>query len=137
MPVCSFLITCYALPTTQAIFEHIVDFLPEVFYMQDDDDPDLQSASTRVLEYFALSDYPSESVPKIIEAFRTVSKSQSWHVRQKLLLILQIFWFHHIFSLSKERAQTLLDIITTEQLIDLQLEVRLPNLLVIYFLFIS
>ena len=104
----------------------ILPLLPSVFLMQDvNDDQDLQAMATHVLNIIASYPYPPDMVPVMIDKFvEILTESSSWHVRVKALPVLQVFFFKHLFMLSKEKTDKVMDVVSG-MLKDNQIEVIL------------
>jgi proteasome activator subunit 4 len=93
--------------------------------MQDmNDDHDLQTMASGVLNLIAQTSYPHSLVPQMVDAFAHIlTESNSWHIRMKALPILQVFFFKHLFLLQSEEVIRIMDVITN-LLMDTQIEVR-------------
>ncbi|CAI2164709.1 4841_t:CDS:10 [Funneliformis geosporum] len=103
----------------------ILPLLPSVFLMQDvNDDQDLQSMATHVLNIIASYPYPPDMIPMMIDKFvEILTESSSWHIRVKALPVLQVFFFKHLFMLSKEKTDKVMEVVS-KMLKDNQIEVR-------------
>ncbi|CAG8443048.1 10173_t:CDS:10 [Funneliformis mosseae] len=103
----------------------ILPLLPSVFQMQDvNDDQDLQSMATHVLNIIASYPYPPDMIPMMIDKFvEILTESSSWHIRVKALPVLQVFFFKHLFMLSKDKTDKVMDVVS-RMLKDSQIEVR-------------
>ncbi|KAI8578771.1 hypothetical protein K450DRAFT_245430 [Umbelopsis ramanniana AG] len=106
-------------------YPHVLRLLPELFHMQDiNDDHDLQTMASGVLNLIAQTSYPHSLVPHMVEAFAHIlTESDSWHIRMKALPILQVFFFKHLFLLKSSEVIRIMDVIT-DLLMDTQIEVR-------------
>lgn len=106
-------------------YPHILPLLPELFHMQDiNDDHDLQTMASGVLNLIAQTSYPPALVPQMVDAFAQIlTESNSWHIRMKALPILQVFFFKHLFLLQSSEVIRIMDVITN-LLMDTQIEVR-------------
>ncbi|KAK9764613.1 Proteasome activator BLM10 [Basidiobolus ranarum] len=105
------------------ILPYLIQLVPEMFYMQDDDDQELQKFATGALELLFQNNFPPEMLGEIIELFRTLLTSSSWHLRSKSLPVLQIFLFRNLFSIDEQSWKEVMDILI-KALLDSQLEVR-------------
>jgi proteasome activator subunit 4 len=106
-------------------YPHILPLLPELFHMQDiNDDHDLQTMASGVLNLIAQTSYPHTLVPQMVDTFAHIlTESNSWHIRMKALPILQVFFFKHLFLLQSSEVIRIMDVIT-DLLMDTQIEVR-------------
>ena len=111
----------------------ILPLLPSVFLMQDvNDDQDLQAMATHVLNIIASCPYPPDMIPMMIDKFvEILTESSSWHIRVKALPVLQVFFFKHLFMLSKDKTDKVMDAVSG-MLKDSQIEVSLTS----YFTFL-
>ena len=111
----------------------ILPLLPSVFQMQDvNDDQDLQSMATHVLNIIASYPYPPDMIPMMIDKFvEILTESSSWHIRVKALPVLQVFFFKHLFMLSKDKTDKVMDVVS-RMLKDSQIEVKF-NIMIIFF----
>jgi len=93
--------------------------------MQDiNDDQDLQNMATHVLNQIASYTYPSAIVHQMIDKFvEILTESPSWHVRVKALPVIQVFYFKHLFTLTKAEMIRVMDVVSG-MLMDMQIEVR-------------
>ncbi|CEJ03873.1 hypothetical protein RMCBS344292_17848 [Rhizopus microsporus] len=104
---------------------YVIPFLPKLFIMQEmNDDQDLQVMATRVLNLIAQMSYPPSMLPTLIDQFLTIlTTSTSWHIRIRVLPVLQVFFFKHLFAMSSEQLLRIMQIIS-RMLLDSQIEVR-------------
>ncbi|CAG8478849.1 9710_t:CDS:10, partial [Acaulospora colombiana] len=102
-----------------------IPLLPSVFLMQDvNDDQDLQSLATHVLNIIASFAYPPDMVPPMVKRFvEILTETPSWHIRVKALPVLQVFFFKHLFMLSEEEMIRVMDVVSG-MMKDTQIEVR-------------
>ncbi|KAI9594574.1 hypothetical protein BDF19DRAFT_466137 [Syncephalis fuscata] len=100
--------------------------LPEICRIQElSDRPDLQAQATNVLRHVISYPYPPDWTSKIVEQLtHLLTSSSSWHMRGRILPLLQGLYFNQLFLLEPSFAQTLLKHITAA-LQDTQVEVRL------------
>ena len=107
-------------------YPFIVPLLPEIFQMQDiNDDQDLQNMATHVLNQIASYTYPPAIVHQMIDKFvEILTESPSWHVRVKALPVVQVFYFKHLFTLTKAEMIKVMDVVSG-MLMDTQIEVRI------------
>jgi len=104
-------------------YPFIVPLLPEIFQMQDiNDDQDLQNMATHVLNQIASYTYPPAIVHQMIDKFvEILTESPSWHVRVKALPVVQVFYFKHLFTLTKAKVMD----VVSGMLMDTRIEVRI------------
>ncbi|EIE84146.1 hypothetical protein RO3G_08856 [Rhizopus delemar RA 99-880] len=104
---------------------YIIPFLPKLFVMQEmNDDQDLQVMATRVLNLVAQLSYPPSMLPDLIDQFLTIlTTSTSWHIRIRVLPVLQVFFFKHLFAMSSAQLLRIMEVIS-QMLLDTQIEVR-------------
>ncbi|KAJ3416755.1 hypothetical protein HDV05_000129 [Chytridiales sp. JEL 0842] len=105
--------------------------MPEVFKMINYDDNDLQQSLSAVLSVYPLTPHTQDLTPKVINLLLTSMANNSvspspdakWHVKTKLLPILQVFYFRHLHLISKEVGVHVLESVAA-MLEDPQIEVR-------------
>ncbi|ORY02341.1 hypothetical protein K493DRAFT_312115 [Basidiobolus meristosporus CBS 931.73] len=105
------------------LLPYLTRLVPEMFYMQDDDDQELQKFATGALELLFQNNLPPSMLREIIEMFRGLLKSPSWHLRSKSLPVVQIFLFRNLFGVDERSWREVIDMLV-EALLDPQLEVR-------------
>ncbi|RKP08827.1 hypothetical protein THASP1DRAFT_29379 [Thamnocephalis sphaerospora] len=103
----------------------ILQALPELFRMQDiNDDRDLQARATSVLRYVVNYPYPPAMTPRVANVLLCIiSESKSWHIRGRVLPLLQVFFFNQLFMLDRQQTGQMMERIVAV-LRDSQLEVR-------------
>jgi len=57
-----------------------------------------------------------------------LTESPSWHVRVKALPVIQVFYFKHLFTLTKAEMIKVMDVVSG-MLMDMQIEVRIYEML--------
>ncbi|CAJ0904050.1 1258_t:CDS:10 [Entrophospora sp. SA101] len=116
--------------TASGTYYLILPLLPSIFQMQDvNDDQDLQTVSTLVLNIIASFPYPPDMVPLIIDKFLEIlTESSSWRIRVKALPVLQIFFFKHLFMLNKREMIKVMNVVSG-MLKDNQIEEQFSKLL--------
>lgn len=98
--------------------------LPEIFAIQDTDDPDLQQIATQVVNFTGHFMYTIPMEPVMIQTLLKVLGSEnSWHVRIKVLPVLQVLFFRNLFLLPTSLMAVVVDQVLG-LLTDSQLEVR-------------
>ncbi|RCH96123.1 hypothetical protein CU098_001947, partial [Rhizopus stolonifer] len=104
---------------------YIAPFLNKIFVMQEmNDDQDLQIMATRVLNLIAQLSYPPTMLPGLIDQFLTIlTTSTSWHIRIRVLPVLQVFFFKHLFAMTGDQLLRIMKVIS-QMLLDTQIEVR-------------
>ncbi|KAF9423951.1 hypothetical protein BGZ94_008120 [Podila epigama] len=109
----------------QATYEVILPLIPELFYMQDvPDDQDLQQLASAVLLQLARFAFPEYKVPNVVDMFcKILQDSESWHVRNNVLPVLQIFFYTNLFSMDVQMMIRVMDAVSN-MLLDPQIEVR-------------
>ncbi|KAI9254007.1 hypothetical protein BY458DRAFT_521472 [Sporodiniella umbellata] len=107
------------------ILPYVPSFLPKIFVMQEmNDDQDLQVMATRVLNLIAQLSYPPNMLPGLIDQFLSIlTKSTSWHIRIRVLPILQVFFFKHLFAMTGSQPLRIMEVVS-QMLLDTQIEVR-------------
>ncbi|KAG8626543.1 hypothetical protein KVT40_005488 [Elsinoe batatas] len=110
----------------------LVPFFPEVFmqqllHMMDiKEDPELQSLAYHVFRHLPnIPHIPGKEDTDFIAALIRIGRtSTSWHQRLRILIVMQVMYFRHLFLMSRNHAQDLFDCVK-DMLHDTQLEVRL------------
>jgi len=94
--------------------------------MQDvPDDQDLQQLATLSLLQLARFAYPADMVPKVVDILcKTLKESDSWHVRNNVLPVVQIFFYTNLFSMDVQMMVRVMDAVSS-MLLDTQIEVSL------------
>lgn len=95
--------------------------------MQDiPDDQDLQQLATFSLLQLGRFVYPAGMVPMLVDMFcKILKESTSWHVRNNVLPVVQIFFYNNLFSMDVQMMVKVMDAVS-EMLLDPQIEVSLP-----------
>lgn len=92
------------------IYPFVVRLLPELMHMQDvQDNQELQRWAQVVLAAMAGLPYPGHLVSPVLEALLTQFKSSSWRTRLAVLPLLQVFFFHQLFSLSENQIRDVVE----------------------------
>lgn len=92
------------------IYPFIVRLLPELMHMQDlQDNQELQRWSQVVLAAMAGLPYPGHLVAPVLDAFLSQFQSSSWRTRLAVLPLLQVFFFHQLFSLSETQIREVVE----------------------------
>ncbi|KAG0312267.1 hypothetical protein BGZ99_009606 [Dissophora globulifera] len=109
----------------QATYGVVLPLIPELFQMQDiPDDQDLQQLATLTLLQLARFVYPAHLVATLVDLFcKILKQSTSWHVRNNVLPVLQIFFYTNLFSMDVDMMVKVMDAVS-EMLLDPQIEVR-------------
>ncbi|KAG0349377.1 hypothetical protein BG004_007004 [Podila humilis] len=109
----------------QATYPVVLPLVPEMFHMQDiPDDQDLQQLATLSLLQLARFVYPPSMVPEMVDMFCTILKSStSWHVRNNVLPVVQIFFYTNLYSMDVQMMVKVMDAVSG-MLFDPQIEVR-------------
>ncbi|KAL7748215.1 Proteasome activator BLM10 [Sorochytrium milnesiophthora] len=118
------LVSATLLYEPQGLYPIVVQLLPEVFAMLELDDQDLAKTAGVVILLLARFSYSPELVPLILERLGSImSNGRSWHARLRALPALQLFFYHHIFLMSDQQMQSVVDS-TLRTLLDSQVEIR-------------
>lgn len=109
----------------QVILPFVADYiLPETLYMRDvKEELDLMGAANSMLKYIGNAPYSPDLLPGMLNSIEKIARGRQWHHRQRLLGVIQIFYYRQLFALSKQDRQRLFDIVILS-LNDSQLEVR-------------
>ncbi|KAF9396493.1 hypothetical protein CPC16_001175 [Podila verticillata] len=109
----------------QATYGVVIPLVPELFHMQDiPDDQDLQQLATLSLLQLARFVYPPSMVPEMVDLFCTILRSStSWHVRNNVLPVVQIFFYTNLYSMDVQMMVKVMDAVSS-MLLDPQIEVR-------------
>ncbi|KAG0355172.1 hypothetical protein BGZ54_001264, partial [Gamsiella multidivaricata] len=109
----------------QATYGVVLPLIPELFQMQDiPDDQDLQQLATLSLLQLARFVYPATMVPEMVDMFcKILKESTSWHVRNNVLPVVQIFFYTNLFSMDVNMMVKVMDAVSG-MLLDPQIEVR-------------
>lgn len=92
------------------IYPFVVRLLPELMHMQDvQDNQELQRWAQVVLAALAGLPYPGHLVSPVLEALLAQFKSPSWRTRLAVLPLLQVFFFHQLFSLSEDQIRDVVE----------------------------
>ena len=92
------------------IYPFVVRLLPELMRMQDiQDNQELQRWAQVVLAAMAGLPYPGHLVSPVLDTLLSQFKSTSWRTRLAVLPLLQVFFFHQLFSLSESQIREVLD----------------------------
>jgi proteasome activator subunit 4 len=99
--------------------------LPETLYMMDvKEEVELMSSATSMLKYIGNAPFPPSLIPGMINAIERISsQGQQWHHRLRIMVVIQIFYFRQLFTLSNAERNRLFDVVII-LLNDPQLEVR-------------
>ncbi|KAI1320115.1 hypothetical protein EDD11_002087 [Mortierella claussenii] len=109
----------------QGTYGVVLPLIPELFHMQDiPDDQDLQQLATLTLLQLARFVYPADMVRSLVDLFcKLLKESSSWHVRNNVLPVVQIFFYTNLFSMDVEMMVKVMDAVSN-MLLDPQIEVR-------------
>ena len=109
----------------QATYGVVLPLIPELFQMQDiPDDQDLQQLATLTLLQLARFVYPASTVPTLVDLLcKILKESTSWHVRNNVLPVMQIFFYTNLFSMDVDMMVKVMDAVSG-MLLDPQIEVR-------------
>ncbi|KAF9586315.1 hypothetical protein BGW38_007062 [Lunasporangiospora selenospora] len=109
----------------KATYGVVIPLVAELFQMQDiPDDQDLQQLATVSLLQLGSFTYPASMVPMITNLFcKLLQGSTSWHIRNNVLPIVQIFFYTNLFSMDVELMVQVMDAVSS-MLLDPQIEVR-------------
>ncbi|KAF8964857.1 hypothetical protein BGZ46_000706 [Entomortierella lignicola] len=109
----------------QATYGVVLPLIPELFQMQDiPDDQDLQQLATLTLLQLARYVYPANKVSELVDIFcKILRESTSWHIRNNVLPIVQIFFYTNLFSMDVDMMVKVMDAVSG-MLLDPQIEVR-------------
>ncbi|KAF9918681.1 hypothetical protein BX616_006764 [Lobosporangium transversale] len=109
----------------QATYGVVLPLVPELFQMQDiPDDQDLQQLATFTLFRLARFAYPANIVPTMVDLFCNILKeSTSWHIRNNVLPVVQVFFYTNLFSMDLEMMLKVMNAVSS-MLLDPQIEVR-------------
>lgn len=92
------------------IYPFVVRLLPELMHMQDiQDNQELQRWAQVVLAAMAGLPYPGHLVSPVLDALLGLFKSTSWRTRLAVLPLLQVFFFHQLFSLSESQIKDVVE----------------------------
>jgi proteasome activator subunit 4 len=88
------------------VYPFVVRLLPELMHMQDiQDNQELQRWAQVVLAAMAGLPYPAHLVSPILQTLLGQFKSSSWRTRLATLPLLQVFFFHQLFTLSEDEIR--------------------------------
>ncbi|KAF9169581.1 hypothetical protein BGX20_010129 [Mortierella sp. AD010] len=109
----------------QATYGVVLPLIPELFQMQDiSDDQDLQQLATLTLLQLGRFVFPAKMVAEVVDIFcKVLRESTSWHVRNNVLPVLQIFFYTNLFSMNVDMVVKVMDSVSS-MLLDPQIEVR-------------
>ncbi|KAF9110857.1 hypothetical protein BGX27_005774 [Mortierella sp. AM989] len=109
----------------QATYGVVLPLIPELFQMQDiPDDQDLQQLATLTLLQLARFQYPANLVSEVVDIFcKILKESTSWHIRNNVLPVVQIFFYTNLFSMDVDMMVKVMDAVSS-MLLDPQIEVR-------------
>ena len=107
----------------QGVYPFVLPFLRFVFEVEDDEDSELQSLAASWLNLVSMLQFPSLLASEFCSALLDIIKTtDSWHIRVKVLPILQILYFKCLPELSPDQKKAvILDI--AHMLNDEQVEV--------------
>ncbi|KAJ3037851.1 hypothetical protein HDV00_001266 [Rhizophlyctis rosea] len=111
--------------------------MPEVFLMQDWEDQDLQKMAQSVASVYPQLPHTRQMIPQAIQMLVSVLRNDSngsnnggesattrrWHVKARVLPVLQVFFFKHLHLLSTDLTMVVMDTVSG-LLKDPQVEVR-------------
>ncbi|KAF9994804.1 hypothetical protein BGZ79_000402 [Entomortierella chlamydospora] len=109
----------------QATYGVVLPLIPELFQMQDiSDDQDLQQLATLTLLQLGRFVFPAKMVAEVVDIFcKVLRESTSWHIRNNVLPVLQIFFYTNLFSMNVDMVVKVMDSVSS-MLLDPQIEVR-------------
>ncbi|KAJ3050497.1 hypothetical protein HK097_008547 [Rhizophlyctis rosea] len=131
----------YRVAGTYPLIPHI---MPEVFMMQDWEDQDLQKMAQAVAAVYPTLPHPSQMIPQAVQMLLSVltyngngggeegriggnggtnARERRWHVKARVLPVLQVFYFKHLHLLEEGLAVEVLETVSG-LLRDPQVEVR-------------
>lgn len=98
------------------IYPFVVRLLPELMHMQDiQDNVELRNWAQVVLAAMAGLPYPVHLITPVLQAMLRLFKSESWRTRLAALPLLQVFFFHQLFSLTEVQIREV--VVTLQQLL--------------------
>lgn len=88
------------------------------------EDTELQDFNINILHMYAQIIYPQSMVETCInQLLDTISTTNSWHTKIRILPILQVFFFKHLFYISSEMKDKIINLLA-QTLQDSRIEVR-------------
>lgn len=99
--------------------------LPETLHMMDvKEEVELMSAATSMLKYIGNAPFTPDLIPGMLDAIERIgAEGRQWHHRLRIMVVIQIFYYRQLFTLSKQDRKRLFDVVIV-LLNDPQLEVR-------------
>ncbi|KAI8048198.1 hypothetical protein BDF22DRAFT_703922 [Syncephalis plumigaleata] len=96
------------------ILPYTLVLLPELLKMQElRDKEELYMQTTRLLYLIADYPYPPQWTPKIAHQLLDLLKhSTSWRIRNRILLLLQVFYFKQLFNLDASLSTSIIEQVT-------------------------
>ena len=92
------------------VYPFVERLLPELMHMQDiQDNQELQKWAQVVLAAMAALPYPAVLVPSVLDSLLELFRSPSWRTRLAVLPLLQVFFFHQLFTLTEEQISKVLE----------------------------
>src|SRR5579862_8736964 len=99
--------------------------LPETLHMMDvKEEVELMSGAASTLKYIGNAPFTPDLIPGMLDAMEKIaSEGRQWHHRLRIMVVIQVFYYRQLFTLSKQDRKRLFDVIIV-LLNDSQLEVR-------------
>lgn len=99
--------------------------LPETLHMMDvKEEVELMSSAASMLKYIGNAPFSPELIPGMLDAIEKIgAEGVQWHHRLRIMVVIQVFYYRQLFTLSKHDRKRLFDVVIV-LLNDPQLEVR-------------
>lgn len=93
-----------------SVYPFVQRLLPELMHMQDiQDNQELKKWAQGVLSAMASLPYPAHLVSPVLDSLLDLFKSSSWRTRLAVLPLLQVFFFHQLFTLTEDQISKVLN----------------------------
>jgi proteasome activator subunit 4 len=99
--------------------------LPETLHMMDvKEEVELMSSAASMLKYIGNAPFAPDLIPGMLKSIEKIAgEGRQWHHRLRIMVVIQVFYYRQLFTLSKQDRKRLFDVVIV-LLNDSQLEVR-------------
>ncbi|KAJ3111455.1 hypothetical protein HDU96_005688 [Phlyctochytrium bullatum] len=128
---CKTLISAYCnsmvKPGNRLVFAHVEHIWSEIFHMVASDDLDLQRVAGGAAALYPSQLHPPSFVPaaadRILGILTDADEKHPWHVKARMLPLLQVFYFRHLHMIPAELDVRVVEVVASV-MEDRQIEVR-------------
>ncbi|OUM60597.1 hypothetical protein PIROE2DRAFT_46090 [Piromyces sp. E2] len=120
----SWLYNCIRSLQSHILYPYVKKMVTVLIDILNYEDTELQDFNINILSMYAQIIYPQSMVEQLInQLLDTIRTTTSWHIKMRILPILQLFFFKHLFYISSEMKDNIIKLLA-DTLQDSRIEVR-------------